>query len=62
MSFKDLGKNVPPHVDTPQEAELKARAASRHRAKEEKAAQSEEHRAAKKEPQLGGAAKREPQK
>jgi len=61
MSFKDLGnKNVPPRVDTPEEAELRARAAARHRAKEEKAAKSEEHLTRRKEPQPGGAERREP--
>jgi hypothetical protein len=61
MSFKDLGsKNVPPRVDTPEEAELRARAAARHKAKEAKAARWEEQRAAKKEPQPGGAPRGEP--
>ena len=61
MSFKDLGnKNVPPRVDTPEEAELRARAAARHRAKEEKAARSEERPTSRKEPQPGGAERREP--
>ena len=62
MSFKDLGaRNVPPHVDTPEEAELRARAAARHRAKEARAvARQEEHRVSKTEPHEGGAAKGEP--
>lgn len=61
MSFKDLGsKNIAPRVDTPEEAELRARAAARHRAKEEKAAKWEEHRSGRKEPQPGGAGRREP--
>ncbi len=61
MSFKDLGnKNVRPHVDTPEEAELRARAAARHRAKEEKAARSEEHLTSKKDSQPGAAERREP--
>jgi hypothetical protein len=61
MSFKDLGeKNIPPRVETPEEAELRARAAARHKAKEAKAAKWEEHRAAKKEPHSGGAPRGEP--
>jgi hypothetical protein len=63
MSFKDLGsKNIPPRVDTPEEAELRARAAARHRAKEEKAARWEqEHRGGRNEPQERGTAdRREP--
>ena len=61
MSFKDLGThNVPTRVDTPEEAELRARAAARHRAKEEKAAKWEEQRMGKNEPHPGGAARREP--
>jgi hypothetical protein len=61
MSYKDLGtKNVPPHVDTPEEAELRARAAARHRAKEERAAKRHEPRAGKQEPDPGGAGRREP--
>jgi hypothetical protein len=59
MSFKDLGnKDVPPRAETPEEAELKARAAARHKAKE---ARREEHRAGKKDPQQPGAPRREPQ-
>jgi hypothetical protein len=63
MSFKDLGKrNVQPRADTPEDTELRARAAARHRAKEERAAaRSEEHRAGKREPDPAGA-KREPPK
>lgn len=54
MSFKDLGtKNVPPRVETPEEADLRARSAARHKAKE---ARREEHRAGKQEPQPGGGA------
>lgn len=61
MGFKDLGKHVPPRAETPDEAALRARAAARHRAKEEKTARAEEHRAGKGEPQPGeGAARREP--
>jgi hypothetical protein len=61
MSFKDLGeKNAAPHVDTPEEAELRARAAARHRAKEERAAKRHEHRAVDKEPDAGGPGRREP--
>ena len=59
MSFKDLGKHDPPRTETPEDAELKARAAARHRAKEEKAARAEEHRAGKDAPQPGGT-EREP--
>jgi hypothetical protein len=52
MSFKDLeeGKH-PAHIETPEEAELRARAAARHRAKQEKAAA---HRAGKKDAQSAG--------
>jgi hypothetical protein len=59
MSLKDQGnKTVAPRVETPEDAELRARAAARHRAKEAKAA---EHRAGKREPpQQGGAGSREP--
>lgn len=62
MSYKDLGsKNIPPRVETPEDAELRARAAARHKAKEAKAAKWEqEHRAGKKEPQQGGAERGEP--
>ncbi len=57
MSFKDLGsKDVPPRAETPEEAELRAKAAARHKAKE---ARREEHRTGKKDPQQG-AARREP--
>jgi hypothetical protein len=61
MSFKDLGsKNIPPRVDTPEEAELRARAAGRRKAKEEKAARwEEEHRGDRKEPHPGTADRRE---
>jgi hypothetical protein len=63
MSFKDLGnRDIPPRVESPEDAELRARAAARHRAKEAKAAKWEEHRAAKKGPDSGGAARREPPK
>ncbi len=39
MSFKDLGNKArEPHVETPAEAELRAKAAAHHKAKEEKRA------------------------
>jgi hypothetical protein len=58
MSFKDLGaKNISPRVETPEEAEARARAAARHRAKE---AREEERRAARREPHEGGGTKGEP--
>jgi hypothetical protein len=40
MSFKDLGKKSTPqpHVETPEEAALREKAAAHHRAKEEKRA------------------------
>jgi hypothetical protein len=61
MSFKDLGeKNISPHVDTPEEAELRARAAARHRAKEERAARWHEQQAGKKEPDSPEPGRREP--
>lgn len=62
MSYKDLGsKSIPPRTETPEEAELRARAAAKHRAKEEKAAKwQEEHRAGKKDPSSGDAIRREP--
>jgi hypothetical protein len=61
MSYKDLGsKNVPPRADTPEEAELRARAAAKHRAKEERAAKRHEHQAGKADPGAGGAGRREP--
>lgn len=59
MSFKDLGnKNVPPRVETPEDAELRARAAARHKAKE---AKREEHHRGTKE-QEGGARRDDPKK
>jgi len=59
MSYKDLGsKNVSPRVETPEEAELRARAAARHKAKE---AKREEHRAGKKEQRPGAATRQDPQ-
>jgi hypothetical protein len=61
MSYKDLdsgNKNAPPRVETPEEAELRARAAARHKAKE---ARREEHRAAGKKEHPGGAIRRDPQ-
>lgn len=63
MSFKDLGsKNAPQRTETPEEAELRARAAAKHRAKEEKAAKwQEEHRTEKKAPSAAGAGRREPE-
>ncbi len=61
MSFRDLGKkNIPPRAETPEDAGLRARAAARHRAKEERAARSEEHRAGKKESGPAGGARGEP--
>lgn len=52
MSFKDLGSGkIPPHAERPEDAELRARAAARHKAKE---ARREEHHAEKKEPPSGG--------
>ena len=59
MSFKDLGKHVSPRQESPEDAEVKAKAAARHKAKEEKAARAEEHRSGKHgaEP---GASKRDP--
>lgn len=60
MSFKDLGeKNVQPRVETPEEAELRARAAARHKAKEAKHARPAEPRSAGSD-QRGGAGKGEP--
>jgi hypothetical protein len=61
MSYKDLGsKNIPPRTETPEDAELRARAAAKHRAKEERAAKwQEQHRARKEEPS-SGAIRREP--
>jgi hypothetical protein len=61
MSYKDLdsgNKNLPPRMETPEEAELRARAAARHKAKE---ARREEHRAGRKAQQPGGAVRRDPQ-
>lgn len=61
MSFKDLEeRKIPPHVETPEEAELRARAAARHKAKEAKAASRHEHREGKKDPSSGGAGRGEP--
>lgn len=61
MSFKDLGKkDMPPRVETHEEAELRARAAARHKAKEERAAKSEDHGAVKKAPPTGRGARGEP--
>ena len=64
MSFKDLEeKQHPPHVETPEDAELRARAAARHKAKEAaKHARPDEHRAGKKAPHPGGDAEGEPRK
>jgi hypothetical protein len=53
MSFKDLGQGITkpqPREETPEEAEIRAKAAARHRAKEEKA----KHGAAKREAPAGG--------
>ncbi len=61
MSFKDLGKHPAPRPETPEDAELKARAAARHKAKEERAARSEEQRARRKEPHPRDAGRREPE-
>jgi hypothetical protein len=61
MSYKELdsgNKNVPPRVVTPEEAELKARAMARHKAKE---ARREEHRAGNKGEQHPAATRRDPQ-
>ena len=62
MSYKDFeSKNPPRRADTPEEAEVRARAAAKHRAKEEKAAKwQEQHRAGKKEPSSGDAGRRDP--
>jgi hypothetical protein len=61
MSFKDLETGThPTRVETPEEAELRARAAARHRAKQEKAAKAEAHRTAKDDPQSGASSKGEP--
>jgi hypothetical protein len=61
MSFKDLGTgNIPPRADTPEEAELRARAAARHRAKEERVASRHEHQAGKKEPDARETGRHEP--
>jgi hypothetical protein len=58
MSFKDLEKrNHPTRTETPEEQELRARAAARHKAKE---AKKEEHRTGREGSQQGGAARREP--
>jgi hypothetical protein len=58
MSYKDLGnKDASPRVETPEEAEMRARAAARHKAKE---ARREEHRAAGKKEHQGGAIRRDP--
>jgi hypothetical protein len=58
MSFKDLEeKKHPPRVETPEEMELRARAAARHKAKE---AKREEHRGAKEKSPPGGAPRGEP--
>jgi hypothetical protein len=48
MSFKDLGKQAPPHVDTPKEAEARAQAVADVKAKADaKAAHAATQRAAK---------------
>jgi hypothetical protein len=62
MSYKDLGsKNMPPRTETPEQVELRARAAAKHRAKEEKAGKrQEQHRAGREHPSPGGAGRREP--
>ncbi len=53
MSFKDLEeRKIPARVETPEDAELRAKAAARHRAKEER--RSHEHREGKQEPSSGG--------
>jgi hypothetical protein len=60
MSFKDLdsGNKIPARAETPEEAEMRAKAAARHKAKE---ARREEHRAGKKAQPQGGATRRDPQ-
>ncbi len=46
MSYKDLGKKTSePHVETPAEAELRAKAAAHHKAKEERRAAHVAHKA-----------------
>jgi hypothetical protein len=62
MSFKDLESGNTPsrRADTPEEADVRARAAARHRAKEERAAKWHEQQAGKKEPDAGGTSRREP--
>ena len=62
MSFKDLEeRKIPERVETPEDAALRARAAARHKAKEEaKAARSHEHAHGRDEPERGGAGRREP--
>ncbi len=58
MSFKDLEKgNHPTRTETPEEQELRARAAARHKAKE---AKKEEHRGGGDQPHPGGAPRHEP--
>ena len=62
MSFKDLeepGSKDAQRAETPEEAELRARAAARHHAKE---AKKQEHRAGRKDQHEGGAPRREPPK
>jgi hypothetical protein len=60
MSFKDLGQGITkpqPREETQEQAEMRAKAAARHRAKEEKA----KHGAAKREaPSTAGAARGDP--
>lgn len=54
MSFKDLEeRKLPSRVETPEDAELRARAAARHKAKEARAASRHEHQEVKKEPDSG---------
>jgi hypothetical protein len=58
MSFKDLEKgNHPSRTETPEEQELRARAAARHKARE---AKKEEHRGVRDRAESGGAPRGEP--
>jgi hypothetical protein len=61
MSFKDLGQGITkpqPHQETPEEAEMRAKAAARHRAKEERSAKNGAEK--KEAPSSGGAARGDP--
>jgi hypothetical protein len=60
MSFKDLGQGITTpqqREETPEQAEMRAKAAARHRAKEEKAKHGTGKRDA---PSTGGAARGDP--